>query len=58
MRFQLYLAAMVANLTLVAAKVGLTSDTHGAVASASIILPRSPILRPISALFGSDNYGL
>lgn len=54
MRFQLYLAAMVANLTLVAAKVGLTSDTHGAVASASIIFAE---IANTAANFGAIRVG-
>ena len=60
-KFQLYLAATVANLTLVAGKIGLLSSTGAAqqaTASSSMLstlLP--PMRRPISALSGSDNYG-
>ena len=62
-RFQLYLAATVANLTLVLGKIGLSGSTGGG-ATGHHARPQclstllSPVLRPISALSGSDNYGL
>ena len=60
-RFQLYLAATVANLTLVAGKIGLPAVPvagQQATASSSMMSTLlSPMRRPISALSGSDNYG-
>ena len=60
-KFQLYLAATVANLTLVAGKIGLLSSTGAAqqatASSAMLSTLWSPMRRPISALSGSDNYG-
>ena len=50
-----------ANLTLVLGKIGLSGSTGGgeqAAASSSMLATLwSPMLRPISALSGSDNYG-
>ena len=62
-KFQLYLAATVANLTLVAGKIGLSGSTGGGAAGHRVNAPAmmsalwSPMRRPISALSGSDNYG-
>ena len=60
-KFQLYLAATVANLTLVAGKIGLSGSTDGGPAghrsSAMMSALWSPMRRPISAPSGSDNYG-
>ena len=60
-RFQVYLAATVANLTLVAGKIGLSGGTvavqQATASSAMMSALWSPMRRPISALFGSDNYG-
>ena len=59
--FQLYLAATVANLTLVAGKIGRSGSTGGgaqATASSAMMSALwSPMRRPISAPSGSDNYG-
>ena len=61
-KFQLYLAATVANLTLVLGKIGLSGSTGGGAAGHRVVrndVPRcgSPMPRPFSALSGSDNYG-
>ena len=61
-RFQLYLAATVANLTLVAGTTRVCRAApvaaQQAAASSSILSPwLSPMLRPISARSGSDNCG-
>ena len=63
-RFQLYLAATVANLTLVAGKIGLSgcravsaAAQQATASSAMMSALWSPMRRPISALSGSDNYG-
>ena len=60
-KFQLYLAATVANLTLVLGKIGLSGSTGGGAAgpasSSMMSALWSPMLRPISAPSGSDNYG-
>ena len=60
-RFQVYLAATVANLTLVLGKSGCRAVPvagQQATASSSIMSALlSPMRRPISALSGSDNYG-
>ena len=61
-RFQLHLAATVANLTLVLGNIGLSGSTGGGAAGHRVVLNDvrslwSPMLRPISALPGSDNYG-
>ena len=60
-RFQLYLAATVANLTLVAGKIGcwaVPMAVQQATASSAMLSTLwSPMRRPISALSGSDNYG-
>ena len=53
-RFQLYQAATVANLTQLDAKVGLTGDTDDVGSGDSAFLPRSPMLRSIWALSGSE----
>ena len=59
-RFQLYLAATVANLTLVAGKLGWSGRTGGGATGRSVVLNIvpfvvKPMLRPISAGSGSDN---
>ena len=61
-KFQLYLAATVANLTLVAGKIGavgaVPAAAQQATASSSMMSALwSPMRRPISAPSGSDNYG-
>ena len=65
-KFQLYLAATVANLTLVEGKIGLLGSTDGGAAGHRVVRNVvhtvlsalwSPMRRPISALSGSDNYG-
>ena len=60
-KFQLYLAATVANLTLVAGKIGCwavpAAGQQATASSAMMSALWSPMLRPISALSGSDNYG-
>ena len=66
-KFQLYLAATVANLTLVAGKIGRLGSTGGGAAGhrvvrnvvrAVVTMPVWPVMRrPISAPSGSDNYG-
>ena len=60
-KFQVYLAATVANLTLVLGKIGLSGSTGGGVAGHRVVRNDvtllSPMLRPISVLSGSDNYG-
>ena len=61
-KFQLYLAATVANLTLVAGKIGLLGSTDGGAAGHRVVAAMlstlwSPMRRPITALSGSDNYG-
>ena len=57
---QLYLAATVANLTLVLGNIGLSGRTGGDAGSHSVVLDESALLspmpRPISAPSGSDNY--
>ena len=59
-RFQVYLAATVANLTLVAGKIELSGSTSGGAEGHNVVLNvsslLSPMLRPISALSGSDNH--
>ena len=59
--FQLYLAATVANLTLVAGKIGLSAVSAAAqqatASSAMMSSLWSPMRRPIAAPSGSDNYG-
>ena len=61
-KFQLYLAATVANLTLVAGKIGLLGSPvavqQATASSAMMSSLLSPMRRPISALFGSDNWSL
>ena len=60
-QFQLYLAATVANLTLVLGNIGLSGRTGGDAGSHSVVLDESALLspmpQPISAPSGSDNYG-
>ena len=60
-KFQLYLAATVANLTLVGAKSGcraVPAAAQQATASSAMMSALwSPMRRPISAPSGSDNYG-
>ena len=57
-KFQLYLAATVANLTLVAGKIGLPVAAQQATASSAMMSTLwSPMRWPISAPSGSDNYG-
>ena len=60
-KFQLYLAATVANLTLVAGKIGLSGSTVAAqqatASSSTSSALWSPMRRPISVLSGSANYG-
>ena len=52
-RFQLYLAATVANLTLVAAKAGLPADTGGSSGVGSALVPGPSVPPLISSLRGS-----
>ena len=60
-KFQVYLAATVANLTLVAGKSGARAVPVAAqrATASSSMMPSllSPMQRPIRALSGSDNYG-
>ena len=61
-KFQLYLAATVANLTLVLGKIGLSgipvAAQQATASSAMMSSLLSPMLRLISVLSSSDNYGL
>ena len=60
-RFQVYLAATVANLTLVLGNIGcpavLVAAQQATASSARLSALLSPMPRPTSALPGSDNYG-
>ena len=56
-RFQLYLAATVANLTLVAAKTGLTGETGSGPSAGSALAAASSTPPPIPVPRGSGKFG-